>query len=134
MRFKFLLGLFMLLEICAYPAQKSEQPGTSQPKVLGNPAPVDAAVKEIELSARKYEFSPALIEVPVNTLLRIHLTAVDREHGFEIKSLPGSCVKFQPGEPLTVEYYADKPGEVEFACCKYCGLGHKKMKGKFLVK
>ncbi|MGH9427451.1 MAG: cupredoxin domain-containing protein [Terriglobia bacterium] len=103
-------------------------------KKIGNPAPAGAPVKEIEVSAKKYEFTPAEIEVPVNTLLRLHLKATDREHGFELKSLKESCVKFKPGAPATLEFYADKAGELEFSCCKRCGMGHGKMKGKLVVK
>ena len=103
-------------------------------KKIGSPAPAGAPVKEIEVSAKKYEFTPAEIEVPVNTLLRLHLTATDKEHGFELKSVKDSCVKFKPGAPATLEFYADKAGELEFNCCKFCGMGHGKMKGKLLVK
>jgi cytochrome c oxidase subunit II len=134
MRLGVSVGLMVWLGLASLSPGIAQQAGTAKAKVLGNPAPAGAPVKEIELKARKYEFSPPLIEVPTNTLLRIHLTAVDREHGFEIKSLPGSCVKFKPGEPFTVEYFADKPGEIEFACCKFCGFGHGKMKGKLVVK
>ena len=103
-------------------------------KKIGNPAPAGAPVKEVEVSAKKYEFTPAEIEVPVNTLLRLHLTATDKEHGFELKSVKDSCVKFKPGAPATLEFYADKAGELEFHCCKFCGMGHGKMKGKLVVK
>lgn len=103
-------------------------------KKIGSPAPAGAPVKEIEVSAKKYEFTPAEIEVPVNTLLRLHLTATDKEHGFELKSVKDSCVKFKPGAPATLEFYADKAGELEFNCCKFCGMGHGKMKGKLVVK
>lgn len=101
---------------------------------VGNPAPADAVVKEFDVSAKKYEFVPALIEVSANTLLKIHLKALDKEHGFEIKGVKDSCVKFSPSEPATVEFYADKAGEFEFVCCKFCGFGHGKMKGKLVVK
>ncbi|MCI0423482.1 MAG: cupredoxin domain-containing protein [Acidobacteria bacterium] len=97
-------------------------------------APAGAPVKEVEVSAKKYEFNPATIEVPANTLMRLHLKATDREHGFELKSVKDSCVKFDPKAPATVEFYADKAGEYEFSCCKRCGLGHGKMKGKLVVK
>ena len=103
-------------------------------KKIGNPAPAGAPVKEIEVSAKKYEFTPAEIEVPVNTLLRLHLKATDKEHGFELKSVKDSCVKFKPESPGTLEFYADKAGEFEFSCCKFCGMGHSKMKGKLVVK
>jgi heme/copper-type cytochrome/quinol oxidase subunit 2 len=101
---------------------------------VGNAAPANAAVMEIDVAAKKYEFTPALIEAPLNTLLKIHLKAIDKEHGFEIKGVKDSCVKFKPNEPVTIEFYADKAGEFEFACCKYCGFGHGKMKGKLVVK
>jgi cytochrome c oxidase subunit 2 len=102
-------------------------------KKIGNP-PAGAPVKEVEVSAKKYEFTPAEIEVPVNTLLRVSLKATDKEHGFELKSVKDSCVKFKPEAPGTLEFYADKAGEFEFSCCKFCGMGHGKMKGKIIVK
>jgi len=103
-------------------------------KKIGNPATAGAPVKEVEVSAKKYEFSPAEIEVPVNTLLRLRFKATDKEHGFELKSVKDSCVKFKPGTPATLEFYADQAGEFEFKCCKFCGFGHGKMKGKLVVK
>lgn len=113
-----------------------EKESSTNDKVIkvGNTPPAGATVKEIEVNVKKYEYDPASIEVPVNTLVKIHLKALDREHGFEIKSIKDSCVRFKPNESATVEFYADKAGEFEFACCKYCGLGHGKMKGKLIVK
>ena len=101
---------------------------------VGSAAPKDAAVKEVDVIAKKYEFTPASILVPVNTLLKIHFKAIDHEHGFEIKGIKKSCVKFKPTNPVTVEFYADKSGEFEFRCCKFCGFGHGNMKGKLVVK
>ena len=124
----FLLGLLLLT-----PSVRSDDKAGGVKKI-GNPAPAGAPVKEIEVSAKKYEFTPAEIEVPVNTLLRLHLKATDREHGFELKSVKDSCVKFKPETPATLEFYADKAGELEFSCCKRCGMGHSKMKGKLVVK
>lgn len=115
-------------------AGEKESSATEKVIKVGNAPPADAAVREIEVSAKKYEYDPASIEVSVNTLVKIHLKALDREHGFEIKSIKDSCVKFKPSESVTLEFYADKAGEFEFACCKYCGLGHGKMKGKLIVK
>ncbi|MFN8009438.1 MAG: cupredoxin domain-containing protein [Terriglobia bacterium] len=108
----------------------------STPKVvkIGAAAPADAPVKEVEITAKKYEFNPSSLEVPLHTLVKIHLKAADREHGFEFKGIKESCVKFSPGETVTIEYFADKTGNFEFGCCKYCGLGHGKMKGTLVVK
>jgi len=114
-------------------AEDKASPASNVVKV-GNAAPANAAVKEIAVTAKKYEFTPALIEVSLNTLLKIHLKAIDKEHGFEIKGVKDSCVKFKPNEPVTVEFYADKAGEFEFVCCKWCGFGHSGMKGKLVIK
>lgn len=130
------LIVYLILLVSAT-LQAGEKNGTPAPPNvirIGAPAPENAPVKEVEVSAKKYEYTPATIEVPVNTLLKIHLTALDREHGFEIQSFKDSCVKFKPSEPATVEFYADKPGEYDFKCCKFCGLGHSKMKGKLVIK
>jgi cytochrome c oxidase subunit 2 len=123
--------LFAFLLLTPYVRSEDKSMGV---KKIGNPAPAEAPVKEIEVSAKKYEFTPAVIEVPVNTLLRLHLKATDKEHGFQLKSVKDSCVKFKPEAPATLEYYADKAGEFEFSCCKFCGMGHGKMKGKVVVK
>jgi len=56
-----LLGLLLLT-----PSVRSDDK-TVAVKKIGNPAPAGAPVKEIEVSAKKYEFTPAEIEVP-----RIH--------------------------------------------------------------
>ena len=65
---------------------------------MGSAPPADAVVREIEISAKKYEYDPATIEVAVDTLVKIHLKALDREHGFEIKSIKDSCVKIKPND------------------------------------
>ena len=108
-------------------------PSFAEKKRIGTP-PEGAPAKEIEVGAKKYEFTPSTIEVPVGTLLEINLQSADREHGFAIKGVKNSCVKFKPGQPATLEFYADKAGEYEFECCKFCGMGHHGMKGKLVVK
>ena len=115
-------------------AGSKESPIAERVIKVGNPPPANTMIKEFDVSAKKYEYNPVIVEVPVNTLVRIHLKALDREHGFEIKSVKDSCVKFKPDEPVLVEFYADKAGEFEFSCCRFCGLGHKEMKGRLIIK
>ena len=131
-----ILFCFSVFEIGRTIADDKPSSGPSGAKVVkvGNTAPGNAVVREFDVSAKKYEFSPASIEAPANTLLKIHLKAIDKEHGFEIKGVKDSCVKFSPSEPVTIEFYAEKAGEFEFVCCKYCGFGHGKMKGKLVIK
>ncbi|HEU0046212.1 MAG TPA: cupredoxin domain-containing protein [Nitrososphaera sp.] len=134
MRKALTLGFILVLIFPTLAAEQKESRTAPNVVKVGNPAPGNAPTKEVEVSARKYEYTPGVIEVPINTLVKIHLQAVDREHGFEMKSFKDSCVKFKPNEPAIVEFYADKTGEYEFNCCKFCGLGHGKMKGKLVVK
>ncbi len=134
MRRAFALSLVLMFAGFLLAGEKKDTQVPPEVVKIGNPAPADAQIREIEVSAKKYEFSPAVIEVPVNTLVRIHLGATDREHGFELKAIKDSCVKFKPGSPATMEFYAEKAGEYEFSCCKRCGFGHGKMKGKLVVK
>jgi heme/copper-type cytochrome/quinol oxidase subunit 2 len=43
-------------------------------------------------------------------------------------------VKIKKGETATVEYMAGKAGTVEFKCCVFCGVGHRRMKGKIVIR
>lgn len=89
--------------------------------------------REIQMTAKKYEFSPSTVEVAAGTKIVFKITAQDREHGFEIVGVANSCVSIKKGETATVEYLAEKPGTVEFDCCVYCGSGHRNMKGKIII-
>ena len=104
------------------------------PAFIGPYPTLGSDVKEVEMTAKKYEFSPSSVEAPVGTLIRFKITALDRVHGFEIEGVKDSCVKLEKGESSTVEYKADKAGTFEFKCCKRCGPGHGRMKGTIVVK
>lgn len=95
--------------------------------------PAAQETKEVQMTAKKYEFSPNTVEVNAGTKIIFKITALDREHGFEIANVKDSCVKIKKGETATVEYVAEKPGTVEFKCCEFCGFGHGKMKGKIVI-
>jgi cytochrome c oxidase subunit II len=90
--------------------------------------------KEVQMTAKKYEFSPDAVEVSAGTKIIFKITSLDREHGFEIENSKAGCVKIKKGETATVEYMADKAGTVVFSCCVYCGSGHHGMKGKIVIR
>jgi heme/copper-type cytochrome/quinol oxidase subunit 2 len=96
-------------------------------------SPAGPETREVRITAKKYEFSPDTVEVKAGTKIIFKITALDREHGFEIANVKDSCVKIQKGETATVEYVAEKAGTVEFRCCVFCGLGHRGMKGKIVI-
>jgi len=124
----FLLTVFALVAATSQTATPAAAATTS----IQTPTP--PAVKEIELTAKKYEFSMKKVEVPLNTVVRFKITALDREHGFEVEDVKDSCIEIPKGETKTFEYKATKAGTFKFKCCHFCGLGHSGMKGELIVK
>lgn len=107
-------------------------------------------VQVIELTAKKYEFSPAPVHVKAGTKVQLKITAVDHDHGFKIATVPeGAAKDSKPGlvftspqdcfqlkkkETTTIEFVAQTPGTYEFHCCHVCGFGHKGMHSELIVE
>lgn len=111
----------------------------------------DQTSQVIEMTAKKYEFSPAVLHVKAGTKLVLKITATDRSHGFGIPTVPDgspkdaaaglvlsqpaqkNCYRLEKGQQVTVEIDAKTPGTYTFKCCVHCGLGHGRMKGELIV-
>ncbi|HET9742938.1 MAG TPA: cupredoxin domain-containing protein [Terriglobales bacterium] len=107
-------------------------------------------IETIEVTAKKYDFTPSPIHVKQGSTVRLKITATDRTHGFQIdpypdgakdKSTPGlvfaskeECVRLEKNVPQTVEFVAHTPGTYTFKCCVHCGFGHGRMKGQLIVE
>jgi heme/copper-type cytochrome/quinol oxidase subunit 2 len=107
------------------------------------------SVQVIEVIAKKYEYSPALIHGKSGTKIQLKITATDHDHGFSIVTVPdgadsnGSaglvftspqeCWQLKKGETTTIEFLAQTPGTYSFKCCHVCGIGHRGMKGQLVV-
>ncbi|HEV2490228.1 MAG TPA: cupredoxin domain-containing protein [Candidatus Acidoferrales bacterium] len=103
----------------------------------------------IEISAKKYEFTPSPIHVKQGTKVQLKITATDHDHGFKLLAYPDGtpqtgdvglafldhqdCWKIAKGQTATVEFVAKTPGTYTFKCCNFCGFGHGKMKGQLIV-
>lgn len=96
-------------------------------------APPAGAAREIEMTAKKYEFSPSTITVKKGEHVKLVITALDKDHGFEIEAFKIKQ-ELKKGVPTTVEFKAENAGEFPFKCAKFCGFGHGKMKGKLVVE
>lgn len=110
----------------------------------------DQNVQTIEVTAKKYDFTPSPIRVKQGATVRLKITATDRTHGIRIdpypdgakdKGEPGlvftakqDCLKLEKNEPATVEFVAKTPGAYTFKCCVHCGFGHGHMKGQIIVE
>jgi heme/copper-type cytochrome/quinol oxidase subunit 2 len=103
------------------------------PMLLAQDAPGAQAVREIEMTAKKYEFSPNEIRVRAGETVRLIITAQDRKHGFEIEALKIKR-ELPKGEPVTIEFTADRAGTFPFKCANFCGFGHGRMKGQLIVE
>ena len=68
------------------------------------------------------------IHVPVNKVVRVHLTANDVIHSLFLPNL-----RFKqdtvPGRTILAWFEATKPGKYEMPCAELCGFGHSGMKG-----
>lgn len=88
---------------------------------------------EIKVTAKKYEFDPSQIRVKKGDHVKLIITAVDHDHGFKLDAFHIDQ-KVKKGETDTVEFTADQAGTFPFACSKFCGMGHKGMKGELVVE
>jgi cytochrome c oxidase subunit II len=103
----------------ARPAQAASQPA--------------AQVHEIQMTAKKYEFSPDPVRVKKGERVRLIITATDRDHGFKLEAFNVEQ-KLKKGVPTTVEFTVDKAGSFPFKCSVHCGFGHGGMKGTLIVE
>jgi cytochrome c oxidase subunit 2 len=90
-------------------------------------------VHEIQMTAKRYEFDPNVITVKKGEHVRLIITALDRDHGFKLEDF-GINQVLTKGDPTFIEFTADKTGTFVFKCSQFCGLGHRKMKGKLVVE
>jgi heme/copper-type cytochrome/quinol oxidase subunit 2 len=102
------------------------------------------------MTAKNYEFVPAVIHLKVGDRVRLEVISSDRTHGLHISAFPDGaqpntapglafifgedCWKLKKGEAVPVEIEATEPGTYSFQCCKSCGTGHKRMKGQIIVE
>ena len=93
----------------------------------------EAPVREIKISAKKYEYSPEEIRVKQGEHVRLLITATDRKHGFEIKEL-GIKTELEKGKETVVELTVGKPGTYQIKCSVRCGFGHGGMRAQLVVE
>jgi cytochrome c oxidase subunit II len=72
------------------------------------------------------------LHVPVNKVVRVHLTSKDVIHSFFLPSLRLKQDAV-PGRSILVWFQATKPGKYELPCAELCGFGHSGMKGWLYV-
>jgi cytochrome c oxidase subunit 2 len=111
--------------------------GVCEIGLLGVPAMINLTrasdnPKVIEISAKKFEFSPNEITLKKGEPVILRLSSSDRVHGFMSKPLkidtdiPSDTTK-------DVAVTPDAAGNFTVICDHYCGTGHGNMKMKVTV-
>ena len=95
----------------------------------GSAAPKE---KVVQLTAKKFEFTPAEITVRKGEPVVLEINSEDVRHGF---TLPDFGVRgdVKPGTVSRIAFTPDKTGRFTFACDVFCGGGHEEMSGTLNV-
>jgi cytochrome c oxidase subunit 2 len=94
---------------------------------------VVAQEKVIPVTAEKFKFTPAVIELKLGEPVVLELTTLDRKHGFQVPDLKID-ENIEPGKVTRVRIVPDKAGTFGFHCDVFCGSGHEDMAGEIVVK
>ena len=85
------------------------------------------------VTARKYRFDPPRIEVNQDDLVRVQLSADDIAHSMTIDDYR-IAKRVSPGQSVTFEFRADKPGTFPIYCNLQIDEGCRQMRGELVVK
>ncbi len=88
--------------------------------------------KVIEISAKKFEFTPNEITLKKGEPVILRLASTDRVHGFMSKPLKLDT-DIAAGKTTDVAVTPDTSGDFTIICDHYCGTGHGNMKMKVTV-
>ena len=96
-------------------------------------AAAQGAPPVIEISAHRFEFTPAEITLERGRPVTLRLTSADVTHGFFQKDL-GIDATVSRGEPTDVALTPKEAGRYVVICDHFCGSGHGGMKMVIVVK
>jgi cytochrome c oxidase subunit 2 len=111
--------------------------GVCEIGLLGVPAMINLTrasdnPKVIEISAKKFEFSPSEITLKKGEPVILRLSSSDRVHGFMSKPLKIDT-DIPADKTADVPVTPDTAGNFTVICDHYCGTGHGNMKMKVTV-
>jgi cytochrome c oxidase subunit 2 len=88
----------------------------------------------IEITASRFAFEPATVDVAVGERVRLVLTSADGVHGLEIKKFKVKKEIPRGGTPVEVDFTATAEGRFPILCSEFCGDGHEEMTGTLVVR
>ena len=116
-----LLASALLLFMGMAPLHSADEPA-SQP-----------AGHVIEITAKRFNFSPAQITIKKGEPVTLRLTAEDVTHGFYLKPLKIDEV-IEPGKSKDVNITPQTAGTFTTICDHFCGSGHGNMHMTIVVE
>jgi cytochrome c oxidase subunit 2 len=99
----------------------------------GDASSATQATQRFEVTASRYAFDPARIEVKQGDVVELVLRSADTDHGLAIKAYGVKVAIPKGGESVGVAFVASHVGTFPIECSEYCGSGHKRMKGELVV-
>ncbi len=87
----------------------------------------------VAVTAERFKFTPAVIELRAGETVVLEITSLDRKHGFQVPDL-NVDESIEPGKVTRVRVTAAKAGTIPFHCSVFCGSGHEEMAGEIVVR
>lgn len=90
------------------------------------------APRTIEVTARRFTFTPNVITAKSDEQVVLEVKSVDFTHGM---NFPDFKIRADliPGRVTRIELPAQRAGSYEFLCDNFCGDDHEEMHGKLVV-
>jgi cytochrome c oxidase subunit II len=95
-----------------------------------------AGGQTLDVRAQQFTFSIPRTHLRVGVPVRFRLTSADVNHGFGVYNAREELlfqVQVMPGKTQDYVYTFGKPGVYHVLCLEYCGVGHDRMGGRFVV-
>ena len=89
-------------------------------------SPAPDGPRRIEVSVKKFAYSPSEIDLKKGEPVVLVLTTQDVSHGLKFKEL-NLNTKFDKGKPAELAFTPDKVGDFVGHCSVFCGSGHGTM-------
>ena len=103
------------------------------PHFIGSYTMADEKEMIIQITAKKFEYSPKDIKVKKDVPVVLEFTSMDRLHGFNCPGL-GIRSDIVPGKTTQLRFTPNKAGSFPFHCDNFCGIGHEGMTGTITVE
>jgi cytochrome c oxidase subunit II len=87
----------------------------------------------IDITAKRFAFSPNEIHLKAGQPAVLHLTSADVKHGFFSRTLAVDET-IPAGQSIDVKVGAAQPGTYTIICDHFCGSGHGNMKMTVVVE